>query len=844
MKQYVSGNIRIQFLTKDIARIEVGKKDGFCDADTFLVPTKSGFVCEDVEVSARGGFASVVCGDVTVSIPQDATNLRDVKLFADGELRYSYKSLSNSGELPKPDKTPFVFAVADHPRVTLPNGGYTFNRVKNNGFVVEERVQDVYLLVCRGDARKLRQLYVDLCGKTEMPRLSTLGSWNSRYYKYNQQEAEQKILDYEAHDVPLDNIVIDTDWRKASDRGIGYDIDTALFPDMKGYFDFAHKHNVEVMFNDHPEPVESAKSCIDPKEVEYREDKLGNLLDMGLDYWWYDRNWWTKLVSPCGGIAPETWGMYIFHEVTKHVWQKKAKNTEIYRRPTIMSNVDDIANGTYIGIGNSASHRYSVQWTGDIGSSESELYQEIVNMLDAGDNAVAYAHSDCGGHTGNPDKDLFIRWMQYGSLSPVLRPHCTNSVIRPREPWVFDDEALDIVRDYVKLRYRLLPIIYKQAYESYKLGLPLLRRMSWNYPADKKAALCKTQYMLGNDIIVAPICGGEIYPVPLNDYITAVSATYYDGRELQGDVLAEAEYRSLDIRLDHKSPEQGVPVYNFSARFETRLLPKDDVDLFVEADDGTRVWVDGKLVSEDWACHAANKVRCCSLAKGIVHSVKIEYFQGEGEACISLFYGKTIDKFARNVYLPQGQWLNLFSGKVSLGGKTIKTKTTIAQIPMFVRLGSVLPLVRSTQTTKTQTWDKLTLDVYPGKTDGDSDYLYEDDRVTTAYVHGQFRTTPYQSHFDAKENAFVVTVGKGEGEFGGKYACKTRKLRFKYHLLGDCAEVKKVTVDGKEVKTMLRSRRKTEMPLSDGNYAPDSRCLTFEHDLPVTEGCVVKFYLK
>lgn len=60
------------------------------------------------------------------------------------------------------------------------------------------------------------------------------------------------ILEHEKHNIPLDNMVIDTDWRKASDRGIGYEIDTSLFPDMSGFFAFAHKNDVHIMFNDHP----------------------------------------------------------------------------------------------------------------------------------------------------------------------------------------------------------------------------------------------------------------------------------------------------------------------------------------------------------------------------------------------------------------------------------------------------------------------------------------------------------------------------------------------------------------------------------------------------------------
>ena len=243
---------------------------------------------------------------------------------------------------------------------------------------------------------------------------------------------------------------------------------------MKRFLDFAHAHGVEVMFNDHPEPVDG-KQVFAPEEIAYREKNLQAIMEKGLDIWWYDRNWGTKLVSPAKSVNPETLGLYLFDEITRLFWQKKSGNENIYRRPVIMGNVDNIANGCYVKIYSSASHRYSVQWTGDIQSDFDALAQEIDAMIRTGNNALPYINSDCGGHIGNPDKELFIRWMQYGTLSPVFRPHCTNVVERFREPWAYDEETLDIVREYNNLRYRLLPVIYKNAYEAYENGEPIFK---------------------------------------------------------------------------------------------------------------------------------------------------------------------------------------------------------------------------------------------------------------------------------------------------------------------------------------------------------------------------------
>ncbi len=290
MEQIILGKVRVQLLSEDIIRIECSKNGKFCDDNTFLIPNKTNYENNEVAYTQENG---VVCfGEYELYIPENANSLAGVRLEKNGKKIYTYKKLINSGELPALDKTPEVFAISDTPRIIIPEGGYSVNR--KGEYKVEENVQDIYLLLCQKDAKKLRKLYVELTGRCELVRLSTLGGWNSKYYAYTEEEAKQLILDYEEHNVPLDVMVIDTDWRSC-EHGWGYDINTKLFPDMARFLDFAHAHGVEIMFNDHPEPVDG-KQVFDPEEIAYREKNLQSLMDKGLDIWWYHRNWGTKLV--------------------------------------------------------------------------------------------------------------------------------------------------------------------------------------------------------------------------------------------------------------------------------------------------------------------------------------------------------------------------------------------------------------------------------------------------------------------------------------------------------------------------------------------------------------------
>lgn len=840
--EYRSGNFRIQFLTKDIVRIEYANDGKFCDEETFFVPARSfeGGV-EFTAADVRGGVR-LVFGGYELFLPHGGRGMSGIVLSQEGKAVYRCRELSNTGELPSLGKTPEVFAVSDNPRIRVPAGGYTYRgEIENSGYVIEKDVSDVYLLLCGRDAKKLRRLYVQLTGRCLLVRLSVLGAWNSKYYKYSEESAKQVICDYETYGIPLDNMVIDTDWRAASDRGIGYDIDTKLFPDMRRFFGFAHSHGVEIMFNDHPEPVDGAKDLLDPKEVRFREEKLQGLLSLGLDTWWYDRNWHTALISPVSEIYPETFGLYLFEDITRHYYQK-AVGGGACRRPVVMGNVNNIWNGNYEAIHDSASHRFGIQWTGDIMSDPISLASEVKTLIRASDNGIIYVNSDCGGHIGDPDKELYLRWIQFGVFSPVFRPHCTNDVKRFREPWLYDEEALDIARAFIKMRYRLLPVLYANAFNSYLSGEPLFRGLGWEYPADKKALACDTEYMLGKDILVAPVAGERMQKPKQACYTAPVKAVFFDGTELAGEPIAEATYKTLDLELDNVPPTEGVPVYHFSARFETRVKFEKDTELFLLCDDGATVYVDGRQVFRDDKTHPARLSPLCTVEGGREHSLTVEYFQAGGAAYCVLYYDAH-EESKKSVYLPEGKWMDVFGGKVYLGGRSYARCYAIGEMPLFVRLGALLPLAHDAKNTKQQTWDRLTFDYYPDREARDEGFLYEDDTETTAYEHGEYRTTPYEAFYDGETNAYVVRLGEAQGSFRGAKAFPEREITVRLHLATCGGTVQNVTVNGADAKYRKLGRDAGAFPFAAEGGTRDGESIAVTFRVGTDQRCEVRFCL-
>mgnify|MGYP005838196229 CR=1 FL=1 len=148
--------------------------------------------------------------------------------------------------------------------------------------------------------------------------------------------------------------------------------------------------------------------------------------------------------------------------------------------------------------------RWSAVWTGDNQSLWEHLEMSLPMLCNLGLSGVAFVGADIGGFAGNATAELFARWMQVGILYPLMRGHSALSTAR-HEPWVFGDKVEQICREYIELRYRLLPYLYTLFWEAASTGAPILRPLIYHFPNDLQTyALCD-QVMLGSSLLAAPI---------------------------------------------------------------------------------------------------------------------------------------------------------------------------------------------------------------------------------------------------------------------------------------------------------------------------------------------------
>jgi oligosaccharide 4-alpha-D-glucosyltransferase len=146
-----------------------------------------------------------------------------------------------------------------------------------------------------------------------------------------------------------------------------------------------------------------------------------------------------------------------------------------------------------------------VPWTGDVSRSWGGLKPQVELSLQMGLLGLAYTHSDLGGFAGGEafDKEMYIRWLQYGVFQPVYRPHAQEEI--PAEPVFHDRETRRIVGDYIRLRYRLLPYIYTLAWENSTTGMPLMRPLFFEDEDDLALIDEKDAYLWGDAFLVAPV---------------------------------------------------------------------------------------------------------------------------------------------------------------------------------------------------------------------------------------------------------------------------------------------------------------------------------------------------
>lgn len=866
---YEIGNTRVQLLSDTLVRIE-GKQGGkFENRESYIVTNRLDWEGVAGEEKTEGGVTKIVTDRYTVVVPNGGDDATEAYITdSAGKSLWTYTGKTDTNVyIPSPSDELASWHFTDSPRIIPSYEGYSDGVEKTlQGWDFSgKEATDIFVFLPGGDYTQFCTDYVNLTGKTEMVNLSTLGFWDSRYYAYTQETALQQIKDYRNKGYAIDVLVIDTDWRKSTGNtaGMGYDINTDLFPNMAQFLKECEALGVEICFNDHPTPVSDTSNGLDKNEVDYRNEKLTLLLSLGVDYWWYDRNWSTSLHSFDPEISVYAFGMYEYHWITEDYFADIADIFEYAQRAVIMGNVDGCMHGEWKYASDLSAHRYSIQWTGDTYSGMQDLAQEIyAAVLGGAEVGLPYLSSDIGGHNGNLNEEEYVRWIQYGLLSTVARVHCVNS--QPgRMPWVYGDKAEEVFKVYQDMRYRLLPLYYNLARENYDTGLPIMRRLDVKYPQYAEASR-NDEYLLGDYILVAPLSETKSNPLESQKkkpegLFTHVGA---DGAEIAG---LKGEYIDLpsfvappvatradaDINFNWgagTAHEAMSNADNFSVKWTGYINIGDKpARLAFLADDSVRVKIDGKDAINGNS--AATYYTTPLYEANSRHTIEVQYRELEGDAFIYSYYMEEAVPSAcytsREVFFPEGTWIDVWTGERYYGPNTYNVTYPLESSPVFVREGALVALAGNGESTKATDWSEMTLDVYPSVNYSASTRLYEDDTKTVAYKDGKCRSTDITMTYDAQKKAVVVTVNAAKGEFDGDRAFEERIWNVRVHMNPGWENLSKVTVNGREltadeIKSYQKSSSAKPFALSGG--APDGDIYEFTVSGSVRSAYTIELY--
>lgn len=349
-----------------------------------------------------------------------------------------------------------------------------------------------------------------------IPRFA-LGVWWSRYHAYTQKEYLDLMQEFKKREIPLTVATVDMDWHWVRDIdkkfGVkyggwtGYSWNSELFPNYKEFLQKLKDDNLHITLNLHPaDGVHSYEDMyedmaravgVDPKTKQKVDFKCGDddfwnaYFDVlhkpyerdGVDFWWID--WQQGKKSDVNGLDPLN-ALNHYHFLD---------NAESGQMPLILSR--------YAGLG---SHRYPLGFSGDTAMNWRVLDFQPYFTSTASNAAYSWWSHDIGGHhMGYRDDDLYMRWLQFGVFSPIMRLHSTAIELLGKEPWKYKTEVYRYAKAWLKLRHAMIPYIFTMNYRTHEQGISLCEPMYYSYPEIEQAYNVPNQYMFGSELMVCPI---------------------------------------------------------------------------------------------------------------------------------------------------------------------------------------------------------------------------------------------------------------------------------------------------------------------------------------------------
>ncbi|KAJ8618783.1 hypothetical protein MRB53_014969 [Persea americana] len=400
----------------------------------------------------------------------------------------------------------------------------------------EAGIVDTFFFMGPGPKDVARR-YATVTGTSAMPQLFSTAYHQCRWNYRDEEDVENVDTQFDEHDIPYDVLWLDIDH---TDGKRYFTWDRALFPhpeEMQRKLAAKGRHMVTIVdphikrdesFPLHKEATAKGYYVKDASGRDYDgwcwpgSSSYPDMLNPEIRSWWGDKfsyeNYvgstpslyiWNDMNEPSVFNGPEVtmprdaihygdvehrelhnaYGYY-FHMSTSNGLLKRGDGKD---RPFVLSRA--FFAGT---------QRYGAVWTGDNSADWDHLRSSVPMILTLGLTGLSFSGADVGGFFGNPEPELLVRWYQLGAYYPFFRGHAHHDTKR-REPWLFGEQNTARIRDAIHIRYALLPYFYTMFREANTSGIPVMRPLWMEFPADDATFNNDEAFMIGNSILVQGI---------------------------------------------------------------------------------------------------------------------------------------------------------------------------------------------------------------------------------------------------------------------------------------------------------------------------------------------------
>ncbi len=673
----VHKNTRITVITPALLRVEVQKDGNFCDEPTQSVWFRD-FCATEFETEETKDAIVIKTEKATFIYSYSSNKMLSITLN-DGRIVTNYKAGNLKGTCRTLDITAGIITLNDG--VCSRNGVAILDDsktlvLKEDGAILprDNKETDKYFFAYGNDYIGATTDLYKLTGKVPLIPRYALSNWWSRYKAYTQEEYLTLMDKFKEEEVPITVATVDMDWHWVnikekfgkdshkiskhlnfmeyvydfwSTGWTGYSFNTDLFPDYEEFLNKLKADNYHITFNIHPSmgvrwfenqyedmckamgqnPADKKPVEFDITDKKFTKEYFDILHhpfeEKGVDFWWID--WQQGKNTKVPGLDP-LWALNHYHFLD---------NARDNHRPLILSR--------FCGAG---SQRYPLGFSGDTTQTWKSLDFQPGFTATASNIAYPWWSHDIGGHCmGKKDDELYLRWVQLGIFSPVMRLHSTNNEFAGKEPWNYSGPVERIAKDALRLRHKLLPYIYTMNYRTHTECRAICEPMYYAYPTDENAYNCKNEFFFGTELIVAPI----------------------------------TEHTSLKTNL------AGV-----------------------------------------------------------------------------------------NVWIPEGRYTDIFTGRIYKGNQFVKMYRDIETIPVLAKEGAIIPMDANDRTNDCSNPKTLELLIYRGN---NTFTLYEDDGESLSYQNGEYLKTALTVSED--DNKVSFKVAKAEGVSSVAPAERTYVVKFK-----------------------------------------------------------------